>query len=193
MDQFYIPANLIPDGISYEWKRWSVCGWVDDDYLTAIARTGWEPVRPKDQPSLVPPGYDGGYILRGGMILMQRSAHLTEKAILESNKITSDVLSRVSLGIQEKGFSPSCVENPGSLEKFLDGIEGVVEDGDGGCVIVTLPARIKLSALQQDAAETTYPKVDKKKAYVAYANEILKLQLGRIDLYSELLHTMSRF
>ena len=43
-DMFYIPVDEIPEGSSYEWKRWSVNGQEDPFYIAQLREQGWEPV-----------------------------------------------------------------------------------------------------------------------------------------------------
>lgn len=83
-DMFYIPVDEIPEGSSYEWKRYSVMGEEQPFYLASMREQGWEPVNPKRHPTWVPPGYSQPHILKGGLILMERPIELTEEARRES-------------------------------------------------------------------------------------------------------------
>jgi hypothetical protein len=87
-DEFAIPKGEIPDGASYQWKRFTVMGQEDPFYLAAMRRQGWEPVDPKCHPNWVPEGYDKPYIIRGGQILMERPKELTEQAEREVIDLT---------------------------------------------------------------------------------------------------------
>lgn len=82
-DIFYIPVEEIPEGSSYEWKRWAVVGQEDPFYIAQMREQGWEPVDPKRHPSWLPPGYSQPYIIKGGQILMERPIELTEEARAE--------------------------------------------------------------------------------------------------------------
>lgn len=82
-DMFFIPVEEIPEGSSYEWKRYTVIGQEDPFYLAQMREQGWEPVNPKRHPTWVPPGYSQPYIIKGGMILMERPIELTEEARAE--------------------------------------------------------------------------------------------------------------
>ena len=86
-DIFYIPINEIPEGSSYEWKRWSVNGMEDPFYIAQMREQGWEPVDPKRHPTWVPPGYSQPYIIKGGQILMERPIELTEEARAEERAL----------------------------------------------------------------------------------------------------------
>lgn len=82
-DPFYIPLDEIPEGLSYEWKRYSVAGQEDPFYIAGMREQGWEPVNPKVHPNWVPPGYKEPHIIKGGQILMERPMELTKEAIAE--------------------------------------------------------------------------------------------------------------
>lgn len=79
-DAFYFPLDQVPEGSSYEWKRYSVHGQHDPFYLAKMRQQGWEPVIASKHPDVVPPGYAEQYIVKDGMILMERPAELTEEA-----------------------------------------------------------------------------------------------------------------
>lgn len=87
-DIFYIPMDEVPEGSSYEWKRWTVCGLEDPFYISTMRGQGWEPVDPKRHPNWVPSGYKEPYIIKGGQILMERPIELTEEARAESRSLS---------------------------------------------------------------------------------------------------------
>lgn len=84
---FYIPVEEIPEGLSYEFKRWSVKGQEDPFYIASMREQGWEPVDPKRHPTWVPPGYNQPYIIKGDQILMERPMELTEEARAEQRQL----------------------------------------------------------------------------------------------------------
>lgn len=86
-DVFYIPTDEIPEGSSYEWKRWSNLGQEDPFYIAQMREQGWEPVNPKRHPNWVPPGYNQPFIIKGGQILMERPIELTEEARDEQRQL----------------------------------------------------------------------------------------------------------
>jgi hypothetical protein len=86
-DQFYIPLDEIPEGLSYEWKRYTVNGQEDPYYIANMREQGWEPVDPKRHPNWVPPGYSQPHIIKGGQILMERPIELTEEARAEQKML----------------------------------------------------------------------------------------------------------
>jgi hypothetical protein len=103
---FDLPRDEIPEGSSYEWKRYSVSGLTADTdpfYLASMRRQGWEPVDPKRHPNWIPDGYDKPYLVRDGLILMERPMELT----LEARKEVRD-LSRqqVREAEQRLGLAP---------------------------------------------------------------------------------------
>lgn len=86
-DIFYVPVDEIPEGSSYEWKRWSVHGQEDPFYIASMREQGWEPVDPRRHPNWVPPGYNQPYIIKGGQILMERPIELTQEARAEQRQL----------------------------------------------------------------------------------------------------------
>lgn len=87
-DIFYIPLDEIPEGSSYEWKRWSVHGQEDPFYISSMREQGWEPVKPERHPSWLPPGYREPHIIKGGQILMERPMELTQEARAEQRSLS---------------------------------------------------------------------------------------------------------
>ena len=87
-DAYFIPIDEIPDGLSYEWKRWSNVGEHDPFYIASLREQGWEPVPPKRHPNWVPPGYNEPHIIKNGMILMDRPEELTEEARREMRQLS---------------------------------------------------------------------------------------------------------
>lgn len=79
-DEFFIPAEDIPDGWTYEWKRRTVFGKADPGNDIALARHGWENVPAARHPTFMPRGYTGADIERNGMVLMERPETVTEKS-----------------------------------------------------------------------------------------------------------------
>lgn len=82
-DRFYFPVEQIPEGSSYEWKRYSTMGQEDPFYISAMREQGWEPVNPKRHVGYLPADYKEPHIIRDGLILMERPKELTDEARLE--------------------------------------------------------------------------------------------------------------
>lgn len=78
-DKFAIPAHMIPDGMTYEWKRYSTYGQEDHFYMQAQKENHWAPVDTSRHAHLMPPGHKGP-IIRDGLILMERPSYLTQEA-----------------------------------------------------------------------------------------------------------------
>lgn len=114
-DMFYIPVEEIPEGSSYEWKRYSVLGEEQPFYLAQMREQGWEPVNPKRHPNWVPPGYSQPHIIKGGLILMERPIELTEEARrearFEAKRQTRDAEERLGK------------TQPGELTRDHDGVK----------------------------------------------------------------------
>ncbi len=79
-DRFYFPVEQIPEGSSYEWKRYSINGMEDPFYIAAMREQGWEPVDPKRHIGYLPADYKEPHIIRDGLILMERPIELTQEA-----------------------------------------------------------------------------------------------------------------
>lgn len=80
---FHVPVEEIPEGLTYEWKRYSNVGQENPFYIAQMRRQGWEPVPPSRHPNWVPPGYDKPEIIKEGLILMDRPIELTREAQAE--------------------------------------------------------------------------------------------------------------
>jgi len=80
VDEFYIDPRIIPDGWSYEYKRYTVLGAQDPSYQVSLALKGWEAVPARRHPELMPDNYTGNTIERKGMILMERPAEITNES-----------------------------------------------------------------------------------------------------------------
>lgn len=81
-DEFYIPASIIPDGWTYEWKRHTIYNQEDPAYTVQLAREGWEAVpvdRDATHRAMMPANWTKGTIERKGMILMERPMDITEE------------------------------------------------------------------------------------------------------------------
>jgi hypothetical protein len=99
-----LPLDEIPEGLTYEWKRFSTVGEEDHFYLAEMRRQGWEPVDPKAHPNWVPKGYDKPHIIRGGLLLMERPEELTKEARAEVRALS---LQRMAEAEQRLGRTPS--------------------------------------------------------------------------------------
>lgn len=87
-DMFYVPLDQIPEGLVYEWKRWTNVGQEDPYYIAKQREQGWEPVPPTRHPTWVPPGYKEAFIIKGGQILMDRPKELHDDAQRELRQLS---------------------------------------------------------------------------------------------------------
>lgn len=94
-DKFYIDPSIIPDGMTYEYKRLTYGGKEDRDHQIDLADNGWEPVPADRHPELTgakvrtlkhDPGAE--MILKGGLVLMERPKELTQEARAEDAQVT---------------------------------------------------------------------------------------------------------
>lgn len=107
-DRFHIPAHLIPEGWTYEWKRETLYGQEDPAHMIAMGENGWTPVDASVHPGYFMPKNYSGPIRRDGMILMERPKELTEEARAEDVALARAQMRAQSeqLGLQlPKGFS----------------------------------------------------------------------------------------
>jgi hypothetical protein len=77
-DDYYIDPAIIPDGWTYEWKRFTVLGAQDPAYQVTLARGGWEAVPAQRHPEMMPVGWAGATIERKGQLLMERPKQITD-------------------------------------------------------------------------------------------------------------------
>lgn len=81
-DEFYVPPDIIPDGWTYEWKRYSTYNQIDSSHIRELQRKGWSfvPADRKDHAALMAIGDTGNIILRKGLALMERPTEIVEEA-----------------------------------------------------------------------------------------------------------------
>jgi len=96
-DEFYIPPDIIPDGWTYEWKRYSSFNQIDSSHIRELERKGWSFV-PSDRPKhaqLMAIGDTGNMILRKGLALMERPTEIVEEArMIERRRAAQQVRSK---------------------------------------------------------------------------------------------------
>lgn len=85
-DEFHVPDSDIPDGWSYEWKRYSTYNAQDPSYWGQVLRHGWEPVDAKRHPHMVAGGGNQQIIERKGMVLCERPAEITREMRLKADR-----------------------------------------------------------------------------------------------------------
>lgn len=74
-DEYWIDPKYIPDGWSWEWKRYSVINEIQQSHINSLKRTGWEFVSPDKYP-IMPAS--NGVIVHRGNALMERPASITQ-------------------------------------------------------------------------------------------------------------------
>jgi hypothetical protein len=95
-DDFYIDQNIIPEGWTYEWKRFKTLGATDPSYEVSLARGGWQAVPASRHKSMMPIGWTGAMIERKGMILMERPTEIVKRA-----RRKEDIRAREQVGAKE--------------------------------------------------------------------------------------------
>lgn len=83
-NEFHIPPEQMPEGMSYQWNNHTVLGQANPSYDSFMQMQGWEPVPAKRHPHLMPVGYDpDAPIVVKGQILVERPRELTLEALAE--------------------------------------------------------------------------------------------------------------
>jgi hypothetical protein len=105
-DKFAVPGAERHEGVSLQWKRYSVKGEQDPYYIAALRQNGWEPMQAEDFPDL--PNDGSGSIIKEGMILMGRPAELTRQAeaMLETRAKKQIHDQKVQVGLAPNGTMP---------------------------------------------------------------------------------------
>lgn len=104
-DQFYIPPEVIPPGMDWQWKRLSYLGKDDISHQRHLQRDGaWDEVPNKMWPDKLGKwGQADEPIVLDGQVLMQRPAEYTIAALAEEKSKATSVISDhfQSLGLGE--------------------------------------------------------------------------------------------
>ncbi len=85
-DEYYIDPSIIPDGWSYEWKTRFVMNQEQSSHMLALRRGGWEEVPTARHPEMMPLGSTDAFIMRKGMVLMERPMEITEDARMRDKR-----------------------------------------------------------------------------------------------------------
>lgn len=127
-DRFAIPPDAIPEGTSYEWKRFSTFGKEDPHYQANLARMGWTPVPADRHPAMLAPGSTQKTVEQDGMVLMERPAVLT-KAVQdkEYRKAVGRVRdNEIQLGQAPANTAPRAKSSGDSLVKVRTSYEAPI-------------------------------------------------------------------
>lgn len=79
VDKFFVPPELIPEGMTWEWKRQENIGQQDRAHMANLVANGWEAVDASRAGDLAPPGATGPF-MQDGMLLMERPQYLSDEA-----------------------------------------------------------------------------------------------------------------
>lgn len=75
-DLLFIPPEIIPDGMRYNWKTFSVFGQTQARRFGRFQTTGWEPVPASRHPGMFTPKGFEGHIEYDGLVLMEKPEEL---------------------------------------------------------------------------------------------------------------------
>lgn len=89
-DEFYIPPDVIPDGWTYEWKRYSTYNEIDSSHIREQERKGWAFVPSSRHPNMMAIGDNGNIILRKGLVLMERPSEIVDEARMIERRRAAD-------------------------------------------------------------------------------------------------------
>lgn len=73
-DPFYVPPELVPPGMAYNWKRRFLLDQVDRDNIDTMIKAGWRAVPASRHDGVFMPRGWWGNIEVGGLILMEKAA-----------------------------------------------------------------------------------------------------------------------
>jgi hypothetical protein len=128
VDEFLIPDHLKHPEWTMEWKRWSVYNAEDHGYINQCLQTGWTFV-PANRPGFqifLPRGWKENYVLKKGMVLMERPAEITR---MVNNRQEDEANAQVRRKEQQIGEAPpgtlqrtdSAGNNVGSVKRTISG------------------------------------------------------------------------
>lgn len=111
---FEFDTSIIPDGWTYEWKRFSVLGQEYPAYQVELRGQGWEPVPSSRHPELLPMGSKESIIVTGGCILMERPYEITLESRRKDKKNAAEELKTKERELHEPRHSDFERQNEGS-------------------------------------------------------------------------------
>lgn len=112
----FVPPELIPEGMSVEWKNISVYGQeVESDYTVRIHDQGWEPANPAQFKAMLPEGWSKNTIDRRGQRLYIRPQELTDEAKAEEKAAANEQLRGK---LEQLGMAPKQGQFQQKVEKF---------------------------------------------------------------------------
>jgi hypothetical protein len=97
LDKYAVSPELIPEGMSWEWKTATVYGKSDASYNAFLRDQGWEPVMAERYPGKFVDEGVRGPIMRDGLMLMERPMELTREAMAEER-----MAARAAVAIKEQ-------------------------------------------------------------------------------------------
>lgn len=108
-DKFYVGADTIPMGMSYNWKAITIVGKDNKEHMIRMRRDHWTPVPAGRHPEISGASpEDTGQIVIDGLILMERPDYLTEEAHDERTGVARDTFKEhmQRVGFAGKGEGP---------------------------------------------------------------------------------------
>lgn len=112
-DDFFVEPDKIPNGWTYEWKRFTIYNQEDPSYQVQLRRQGWEPVPSERHPEMMPIGSTEEKIIRKGMMLMERPTEITNEIRRIDQK-----RAKAQVQVKEQQLNDA---SPGQFERSNDG------------------------------------------------------------------------
>ena len=134
-DFLYVPKELIPDGISIEWKRKSVLNKEDKKHSQEVYRAGWQYI-PSNSEGFAEhfASFVAGDIFEyEGLVLMYRPQYMTDAAKTEESRKANAL---VKDKFDEMGYNSPEKDIPGKRFKLERGFEEKVPGGNPAAVAV---------------------------------------------------------
>lgn len=115
-NKYHVPADIVPLGWTYEWKRWMVYGMDDRENQVLLSQEGWTRVPQERHPDFL--------VQRGGDVLMERPAEITDE-FRNMHRRRSDV----SVGVVSNHLAQVVGkhEQPGGGPKLQSGVTKTYE------------------------------------------------------------------
>lgn len=115
-DLTYVPPDIIPVGVQYQWNRISTHNQVDFENIAQNQKAGWRPVPAERHPGRYMPLGTVGEIVHGGLRLEERPIEWERESIEESKKAARAQInsSRAMFGIETTDREAFSTSTPGA-------------------------------------------------------------------------------
>lgn len=126
IDEFYIDANVIPAGWTYQWRRQTVAGKEDPHYMVGLMRSGWRAVPASRHPEMMPIGWEGS-IEKKGLILMELPKILVDRKKADEKREAIEQLRNSEAMLHEAPPNTAPRDDPGLARAGLNVAKRTIE------------------------------------------------------------------